>query len=87
MAKRPKNSFPLYAQQRFCVFQFYEPTRFSCDERICIFLFEVLFRLTQWSSTWAKKIPGGRFHALRDDFVIYEIWGAVSVSRGAISAG
>jgi len=43
--------------------------------------------LNQWSSMWAKSSPSGRFHSLWGDFVIYEIWGAISVSRGAISAG
>jgi len=31
--------------------------------------------------------PKGRFQAFGGDIVIYEIWGAISVSRGAISAG
>jgi len=29
--------------------------------------------------------PKGRFYALRGDFVIYQIWGAISVSKRAIS--
>jgi len=30
---------------------------------------------------------GGRFYALWGDIVIYEIWEAISVSKGVISAG
>jgi len=43
-----------------------------------------------WSSTWAKSAPGGEggdFMRCGGNFVINEIWGAISVSRGAISAG
>jgi len=31
--------------------------------------------------------PGGDFRRSGGDFVIYEIWGAISASRGAIAAG
>jgi len=43
-----------------------------------LYVFEALLlveELEQWISTWAKSPPRG-------DFVIYEIWGASSVSRG-----
>jgi len=43
-----------------------------------LYVFEALLlveELEQWFSTWAKSPPRG-------DFVIYEIWGASSVSRG-----
>jgi len=43
----------------------------------------------QWSSTGRNRPPGGILCvvACGGDFVIYEIWGAISVSRGPISAG
>ena len=43
--------------------------------------------IVQWSSTWVNSPPGGDFMRCGGDFVIYEIWEAISVSRGAISAG
>jgi len=41
--------------------------------------------LNQGYSTWAKSPPSGRFYALGEDCVIFQIWGAISVSKGAIS--
>jgi len=38
-------------------------------------------------SAWAKSPPGGDCVRYGGDFVIYQIWGTISVSRGAISAG
>jgi len=43
--------------------------------------------LNQWSSVLAKSPPEGDFMRYGGDFVIYQIWGAISVSLGAICAG
>jgi len=46
-----------------------------------------LIGLQQWSLMGAKSPSKERFYALWGVFLIYQILGAISASRGAISAG
>ena len=44
-------------------------------------------QMNQWYFNGGEIVPRELFYALWGDFLIYQIWVAVSVSRGAIFAG